>query len=52
MLYGLLLEGANVEPLEPATLQASRVTTDEEESGWLGMEAWVCCENAQTPPNA
>jgi len=52
MLYGLLLEGANVEPQAPATVQTNRAPTDDEESCWLGMEAWVCCECAQTQTNA
>jgi hypothetical protein len=47
MLYGLLLQGVDSETQEQAAL--SRL--DEDESWWLGMEAWVCCEPAQTCPS-
>ena len=52
MLYGLLLEGANAQEQNQEVLQAHKLTADEDESWWLGMEAWVCCETMQTHPLA
>lgn len=51
MLYGLLIETATVEQQETATLSPYGAA-DDEESGWLGMEAWVCCDSTQTQFNA
>jgi hypothetical protein len=50
MLYGLLLEGVHTEAQEASSLQAQRQAQEDDESWWLGMEAWVCCEAAQTRP--
>jgi hypothetical protein len=47
MLYGLLLQGVAVE----AQAQAALPALDDDEYCWLGMEAWVCCEPAQTCPS-
>ncbi len=52
MLYGLLLEGVDAQAQKEQTAQACKVTPDEDESWWLGMEAWVCCETVQTRPLA
>ena len=44
MLYGLLVAGVNTEERNHEPLQTNQAPLDEDESWWLGMEAWVCCE--------
>ena len=51
MFYGLLLEGVNSQE-QHEQLQAIRPGIDEDESWWLGMEAWVSCEITQTIQDA
>ena len=48
MLYGLLLEDLNAEAQRCEPLQTNKTAIDEEESWWLGMEAWVSNEFSPT----
>jgi hypothetical protein len=52
MLYGLLIEGVFVEQQKQAALPANSAVADDEESSWLGMDAWVCCDSPQLQANA
>lgn len=52
MLYGLLVEGALVEQQESTTMPTAGAAAEDEASGWLGMEAWVCCESVPAPQAA
>ena len=47
MMYGLLLEGALAEEQQEAAQQANQNGYAEEDFWFLGMEAWVRCDNVQ-----
>lgn len=44
MLYGLLLEDLNMEAPRCESLQTNKAAIDDDESWWLGIEAWVSNE--------